>query len=122
MAIAIYYGEMEKIKIFEEKGIENNPTHIEAAILSYLNSIAKTIITKMKEKNEIILNQNLGKSLLTSSKNNNIKGIELLISEGVDINVLDIIYLISILIFLIKLKIKNTFIYKLLKFSFIFLV
>ena len=39
MATAIFFGNKEMIKILEEKGIEKgeNPTHIEAAILSYRN-------------------------------------------------------------------------------------
>ena len=52
IAIAIYFGEREIMKILEEEGIKkgNNPGHIEAAILSYRNSIAKEIINQMKEK------------------------------------------------------------------------
>ena len=54
MATAIYFGNKVIIKILEEKGIEKgkNPTHIEAAILSYRNMIAKEIIEEMNEKNE----------------------------------------------------------------------
>ena len=51
MATAIYFGKKEIIKILEDKGIEKgkNPTHIEAAILSYRNMIAKEIIEDMNE-------------------------------------------------------------------------
>jgi len=54
MGVAIYYGEVEIIKILEENGIEkgNNLIHIEAAVFSYRNPIVKEIINKMKEKNE----------------------------------------------------------------------
>ena len=60
MSTAIYFGNKEIIKILEEKGIKkgNNPTHIEAAILSYRNIIAKEIIEEMNEKNIEIENFN----------------------------------------------------------------
>ena len=87
MAVAIYYGEDEIVKILEEKGIEkgSKPSHIGAAILSYRNAIVKEIINEMKEKNEnneIALNIGLN----ASGKNNNIKGAELLINNGAKIN------------------------------------
>ena len=52
MAMAIYYGEVEIVKILEEKGIEkgSKSAHIEAALLSHRNAIAKEIINEMKEK------------------------------------------------------------------------
>ena len=104
MAIAICFGNKEIIKILEEKGIEKgkNPTHIEAAILSYRNLIAKEIIEDLNENNEQIQNiLNLGIS--SSAKNNNIKGVEFLMTKGADINAKDIIYLNIIILFLINL-------------------
>ena len=104
MATAIYYGEVEIMTILEEKGIEkgNKPSHIEAALLSYRNSIAKTIINNMKEeKKENEYDENILKiGLFASNKSNNIKGTEILISTGADINAKDIIYQIIILLFL----------------------
>ena len=80
MATAIYFGNKEIIKILEEKGIEKgkNATHIEAAILSYRNLIAKEIIEDLNENKEQI-QQNLNLSLRASAKSNNIKGFEILI-------------------------------------------
>ena len=87
MAIATYYGEVEIAKILEEKGIEkgDKPSHIEAALLSYRNAIAKEIINKMKENNENEeITLNIG--LIASIKSNNIKGAEMLINNGANIN------------------------------------
>ena len=52
MGIAMYYGEVEIVKIFEEKGfdIENHPGYLEGAILSYRNSIVKRIKHPMNMK------------------------------------------------------------------------
>ena len=90
MSVAIYYGEMEIIKILEENGIEKGSlsAHFEAAILSYRNGIAKEIINQMKGKNENekINDEILKRSLISSAKNNNIKGAELFINNGADIN------------------------------------
>ena len=54
MATAIYFGNKEIIGILEDKEIEKgkNPTHIEAAILSYRNMIAKEIIDDLNEKKD----------------------------------------------------------------------
>ena len=85
MATAIYFGKKEIVKILEDKDFEigKNPVHIEAAILSYRNIIAKDIIDEMIDKNQVIVNNDI----LTSEKNNNIKGIELVINKkGADIN------------------------------------
>ena len=104
MAIAICFGNKEIIKILEEKGFEKgkNPTHIEAAILSYRNLIAKEIIEDLNENNE--QNQNiLNRGISASAKNNNIKGVEFLMTKGADINAKDIIYLNIIILFLIKI-------------------
>ena len=92
MATAIYFGNNEIIKILEGKGIEKgeNPIYIEAAILSFRNTIAKEILDTIREEN--ILNQNLNVALISSAKNNNIKAAEILIGKGVDINAIDIIY------------------------------
>ena len=90
MATAIYFGNKEIIKILEEKGIEKGKktAHIEAAILSYRNLIAKEIIEDLNENNEQIQNI-LNISIIASAKNNNIKGIEFLMNKGVDINTHD---------------------------------
>ena len=90
MATAIFLGNKEIIKILDEKGIEKgkNSTHIEAAILSYRNLIAKEMIEDMNENNKQIQNI-LNRSLLTSAKNNNIKGVEFLMTKGADINTHD---------------------------------
>ena len=74
----------------EEKGIEKgkNPSHIEAAILSYRNIIAKEIIENLDEKNEQIQNI-LNMSILASAKNNNIKGVEFLMTKGAEMNTID---------------------------------
>ena len=79
---------MEIIKILEENGIEkgNKSSHIEAALLSYRNSIAKEIINHIKEKNETkqlneneeMINQIFKKGLIASIKSSNIKGVEML--------------------------------------------
>ena len=90
MTTAIFFGHKEIIKILEEKGIEKgkNPTHIEAAILSYRNFIAKEIIEDLNENNQQIQNI-LIISITASAKNNNIKGVEFLMNKGVDINTYD---------------------------------
>ena len=87
MATAIYFGNKEIIKILEEKGIEKgkNPTHIEAAILSYRNMIAKEIIGNLNEQIQNLLYL----SIIASAKNNNIKGVEFLMTKGTDINTHD---------------------------------
>ena len=83
MAVAIYYGDLENVKILEAKVNEkgNRPAHIEAAILSYRNKIVKEIINKMKEKNEkgYYINYIFHHGLKAAIKNNNIKGAELLL-------------------------------------------
>ena len=90
IATAIYFGNKEIIQILELRGIEkgNNPAHIEAAILSYRNLIAKQLIDDFNENNEQIQNI-LNPSIISSAKNNNIKGVEFLIIKGVDINTHD---------------------------------
>ena len=90
MATAIYYGNKEIIQILEVKGIEKgkNPAHIEAAILSYRNLIAKQLIEDRNENHEEIQSF-LNPSLIISVKNNNIKGFEFLMTKGVDINTHD---------------------------------
>ena len=104
MATAICFGNKEIIKILEEKGIEKGkrPSHIEAAILSYRNLIAKEIIEDLNENNKQI-KKILNVSISTSAKNNNIKGVEFLMTKGADINAKDIIYLNIIILFLIKI-------------------
>ena len=94
MATAIYLGNKEIIKILEQKGIEKgNATHIEAAILSYRNMIAKDIIEDLNENNEQI-QKFLNLSITASAKNNNIKGVEFFMTKGADINAEDIIYIL----------------------------
>ena len=90
MATAIFFGNKKIMKILEERGIERgeNPTHIEAAILSYRNIIEKEIIEDLNENNEQIENF-LNLSIIASAKNNNIKGFEFLMTKGVDINTHD---------------------------------
>ena len=58
--------------------------------LSYRNLIAKQLIEDGNENNEEIQNF-LNLSLIISVKNNNIKGAELLIRKGININIIDII-------------------------------
>ena len=91
MSIAIYCGEVEIVKILEEKGIEkgDNPRDIEAAILSYRNSYVKEIINQMNEKDEKMSNQILMIGIIASAKNNNIKGAELFINNGANVNTKD---------------------------------
>ena len=90
MATAIFFGNKEIIKILEEKGIGKgkNPTHIEAAILSYRNVIIKEIIEDLNENNEQIQNI-LNLSITASAKNNNIKGVQFLMTKRADINTHD---------------------------------
>ena len=88
MATAIYFGNKEIIKILEEKGITKGKIsgHIEAAILSYRNSIAEEILEETKEDN-VIIEKNVNQAILTSSQNNYIKGIEMLFEKGLFINI-----------------------------------
>ena len=92
MAVAIYYGEVEIIHILEERGIEkwSKPEHIEAALLSYRNSIVKELFKNLKKRgenedeneNHNIPFKSYPKGLLASVQNNNINGVELLINNG----------------------------------------
>ena len=93
MATAIYFGNKEIMKILEEKEIEKgkNPTHLEAAILSYRNIMAEQIIEAISVNNRNI-SQSLNLAFLASCSNNNIKGMELLISKGANIYTLDLFY------------------------------
>ena len=74
MTTAIYFGNQDIFKILKNKGIEGRKDHhFEAAILSYRNAIA--------EENEGMKNLlNIG--IISSAKNNNIKGVELLFKKG----------------------------------------
>ena len=54
--------------------------------------IAKEIIEDLNENKEKIQNF-LNLSIITSAKNNNIKGVEFLMNKGADINTKDFIYL-----------------------------
>ena len=104
MATAIFFGNKEIVQILEYRGIEKgkNSRHIEAAILSYRNVIAKEIIEELNESKEQIQNI-LNISLGASAKNNNIKGVEFLITKGADINAKDIIYLNILILFFINI-------------------
>ena len=104
MATAIYFGNKEIMKILEEKGIQkgNHSEHLEAAILSYRNSIAKEILDILNE--EDIIHNLLNIILISSAKNNNIKGAELLIKKGAIIDARDMNYLNFLLLFLIKMN------------------
>ena len=104
MSTAIYFGNKEIIKILEERGIEKgkNPTHIEAAILSYRNLITKEIFENLNENNEQF-QKILNMSIIASAKSNNIKEIKFLMTKGADINAIDIIYLNMIILFLINI-------------------
>ena len=108
MSIAIYFGEAEIVKILEDRGFEKwkNPRYIEAAVLSYRNSIVKEIIYQMKEKNENgndnINDTNFIVGLIASGKSNNIKGAEILINNGANLNAQDIIYQNIQILYLIK--------------------
>ena len=95
MATAIYFGESEIVKILEERGFKD-PVHIEAAILSYRNHIVEIYL------DEININ-NFYCDILAAIRSRNIKGAELLISKGADINEKDIIYHNRIVLFLIKI-------------------
>ena len=92
MTTAIFCGNKEIIKILEEKGFEkgNNPAHLEAAILSYRNGIVKELLEIMKTNNNNI-EKNLENALIYSAINNNIKGAELLIQNGANLNIKTII-------------------------------
>ena len=104
MATAIYFGNKDIIGILDDRKIEKgkSQTHIEAAILSYRNIIAKGIIEDLNENNDQIPNI-LNVGLMVSTKCNNIKGVELLMTKGADINTKDIIYLNIIILFLINI-------------------
>ena len=64
--------------------------------------IATEIIEDINENQEQIQNV-LNLSLRTSAKNNHIKGVELLITKGADINSIDNLYLHMIILFLVKI-------------------
>ena len=105
MATAIYLGKKEIIKILESKGITkgNDPSHIEAAILSYRNQIVEEILDEIKENNDNIINN----GFFASTKNSNFKGAELLMKKGANINATDIKFPNISLSFLIKMIWKN---------------
>ena len=94
MATAIYLGNKEIIKILEDKEIlkGSNSAHIEAAIFSYRNEIVEEILEEINEENNQNENKELlNRALLASSKNNNIKGVELLMEKNLDLNITDIL-------------------------------
>ena len=87
MAIAIYFGNQEIIRMLEVKGIKktNNPIYIEAALLSYRDKILKEILDEMVENNEDIQGC-LSQALKFSSKKLNIHALKLLFSSGTTID------------------------------------
>ena len=90
MATAIFFGNKEIIKILEDKDIAKgkNPEHVEAAILSYRNSIVEEILDEIKDKKNIN-EDHLKKATFAFGQNNNIKGGELLINKKVNLNATD---------------------------------
>ena len=105
MGMAIFYGETEIIKILEENSIEkgNNQIHVEAAILSYRNEIVKEIFKQLKENNQTMDEAILMRDIIASTRNSNIKGFELLINNGANINAKDLIYQTIGILYLIKI-------------------
>ena len=106
MNTAIYFGNLEIVKILEDKGKEKgikmgrNPANVEAAILSYRNEIVKKIMDEMENDEEFpTLMNNI---LIMSARYNNIIMAEIALSKGADINAKDIIYLNIIILFLIN--------------------
>ena len=103
MTTAIFFGNNEFVRILEFRGIEKgqNAAHVEAAILSYKNKLAKEIFENLnkKEEKENILNV----CLMASAKNNNIEGVEYLMTKGAKVNAIDIIYLNIKIVFFIKI-------------------
>ena len=91
MALAIFLGKKEIIKILEEKEFEKgkNPNHIEAAILSYRNEIVEEILDDINDQNEGNQINFLKIPLIAASKNSNFKGAELLLSKGASLNISD---------------------------------
>ena len=89
IGVAIYYGKLEIATILEEGGIIKGKkgVHLEAAILSYRNSIAKEIINRIEDKNETSNQDILMDAMLVSEKNNNLNGFELLVNNGANFNI-----------------------------------
>ena len=90
MATAIYFGNIEIVKILEEKGIKKgkNESHIKAAILSFRSSIMKSIIEE-RENNHDDIEKLLSAGLFVSANNNNIQAAKFLIKKGININTKD---------------------------------
>ena len=87
MAIAIYYGDVEIMKILEDKGFEkgNKLSHIETAVLSFRKPLVKEIINKFEENDEI---QNiLLKGIFIAIMINNIRVFEFLYDKGKNLNI-----------------------------------
>ena len=82
MAIPIYYGEMEIMTILKEFGFQkgNKSCHLEAAIWSYRNFIAKELITKFNDKEKMMI------GLIASAKSNNIKAGHLINNNNNEVN------------------------------------
>ena len=82
MATAIFFGQIEMIKILEENGIEKGiiPAHLEAAIFSYRNSFVKGIISNHREDSNY-----LNQAIVAAAKSDNIKAAELLFELNINI-------------------------------------
>ena len=91
MTIAICFGEWEMMKILEERGINklNNPNVWEAAALTHRNNLLKLFISNKDQINNF--QECLQKGFEGAIKGNNIKGTILLISNGSNLNVKNII-------------------------------
>ena len=92
MAVGAYFGEIEMMRILEERGINklNNPNVWEAVTLSHRNQFLHLFISR---KDEIPnFEECLRKGLKGSVKGNNLKAFKLLISKGADIDAKDIIH------------------------------
>ena len=104
MATAIFFGNKDIIGILEDRHFHKgqNPVHLEAAILSYRNEFIEEILKEVHDKHF------LNGIVATLAKNNNIKGLEILISKGANINETVIIYQnIKILFSLVQSEINK---------------
>ena len=92
MTIAICFGEWEMMTILEEKGINklNNPNVWEAAALTHRNNLLKLFISNKDQINNF--DECLQKGMEGAIKGNNLKGVIIFISNGVDINSKNTLY------------------------------
>ena len=92
MTIGAYFGEIEVMRILEERGINkfNNPNVWEAVALSHRNQFLHLFISR---KDQIPnFEECLQKGLEGAIGGNNLKAFKLLISKGADTNAKDTIY------------------------------